>query len=231
MSDPLGLSIGTTNLVAARVGNQPVIRRSVVTLFGHAAPEVGMPSANRRHRAERLRRTGRRPGAAGGAGRVHRITPTGCWSTRWGRWSTRAAASRRPRSRSRCRPTGERSTLRVPAQRTACRADLAPNGTPARLVSDAVASLTALHANPGLCRAGRGGAAGFRRRAAPASRWRTRRGIRADRRDHSLHRVLRRPDRPGAAGPHRGRHRQRGRYRSGRHRRGRFAHPAARGVP
>ena len=45
MSDPLGLSIGTTNLVAAHVGNQPVIRRSVVTLFGHAAPEVGMPSA------------------------------------------------------------------------------------------------------------------------------------------------------------------------------------------
>ena len=44
MSDPLGLSIGTTNLVAARVGNQPVIRRSVLTLFGHAAPEVGMPS-------------------------------------------------------------------------------------------------------------------------------------------------------------------------------------------
>ncbi|MDT5182858.1 MAG: hypothetical protein QOI29_1016, partial [Mycobacterium sp.] len=36
MSDPLGLSIGTTNLVAARVGNQPVMRRSVLTLFGHA---------------------------------------------------------------------------------------------------------------------------------------------------------------------------------------------------
>ena len=46
MSDPLGLSIGTTNLVAARVGNQPVIRRSVLTMFGHAAPEVGMPSAH-----------------------------------------------------------------------------------------------------------------------------------------------------------------------------------------
>ena len=41
MSDPLGLSIGTTNLVAARVGNQPVTRRSVLTLFSHRAPEVG----------------------------------------------------------------------------------------------------------------------------------------------------------------------------------------------
>src|SRR4029450_5660304 len=46
MSDPLGLSIGTTNFVAARVGNQPVLRRSVLTLFGHAAPEVGVPSAH-----------------------------------------------------------------------------------------------------------------------------------------------------------------------------------------
>ncbi|WP_396903801.1 Hsp70 family protein [Mycolicibacterium phlei] len=32
MSDPMGLSIGTTNLVAVRVGNQPVIRRPVLTL-------------------------------------------------------------------------------------------------------------------------------------------------------------------------------------------------------
>src|ERR1700687_2465934 len=46
MSDPLGLSIGTTNLVVARVGNHPVIRRSVLTLSGHAAPEVGVPSAH-----------------------------------------------------------------------------------------------------------------------------------------------------------------------------------------
>ena len=44
MSDPLGLSIGTTNLVAARVGNQPVMRRSMLTLFSHRAPEVGVPS-------------------------------------------------------------------------------------------------------------------------------------------------------------------------------------------
>src|SRR3954454_21629839 len=34
MSDPLGLSIGTTNLVAARVGNQPVTRRSVLPISG-----------------------------------------------------------------------------------------------------------------------------------------------------------------------------------------------------
>ena len=30
----MGLSIGTTNLVAARVGNPPIIRRSVLTVSG-----------------------------------------------------------------------------------------------------------------------------------------------------------------------------------------------------
>ena len=43
MSDPLGLSIGTTNLVAARVGNQPVTRRSMLTLFSDRTPQVGAP--------------------------------------------------------------------------------------------------------------------------------------------------------------------------------------------
>jgi hypothetical protein len=43
MYDPLGLSIGTTNLVAARDGNQPVSRRSVLTLYPHCAPKVGLP--------------------------------------------------------------------------------------------------------------------------------------------------------------------------------------------
>ena len=33
MTEPLGLSIGTTNLVAARVGRPPVTRRSILNLF------------------------------------------------------------------------------------------------------------------------------------------------------------------------------------------------------
>ena len=41
MSDPLGLSVGTTNLVAARGGNQPVTRRSVLTLAQSGAPISG----------------------------------------------------------------------------------------------------------------------------------------------------------------------------------------------
>ncbi|OBF11027.1 hypothetical protein A5730_06070 [Mycobacterium sp. ACS4054] len=43
MYDPLGLSIGTTNLVAARNESPPVTRRSVLTLYPHCAPKVGVP--------------------------------------------------------------------------------------------------------------------------------------------------------------------------------------------
>ena len=50
MSDSLGLSIGMTNLVAARIGRAPVMRRSVLTFFNDRAPEVGLPTEN----AERI---------------------------------------------------------------------------------------------------------------------------------------------------------------------------------
>ncbi|OBB78755.1 hypothetical protein A5760_21875 [Mycobacterium colombiense] len=46
MYDPLGLSIGTTNLVAARNGSPPVSRRSVLTLYPHCAPKIGAPEEN-----------------------------------------------------------------------------------------------------------------------------------------------------------------------------------------
>ncbi len=43
MYDPLGLSIGTTNLVAACNGSPPVSRRAVLTLYPHCAPKIGLP--------------------------------------------------------------------------------------------------------------------------------------------------------------------------------------------
>ncbi|WP_165618407.1 Hsp70 family protein, partial [Mycobacterium talmoniae] len=46
MTDSLGLSTGTTNLVAARAGHPPLARRSVLTLFDRRAPEVGVPEDN-----------------------------------------------------------------------------------------------------------------------------------------------------------------------------------------
>lgn len=42
----LGLSIGTTNLVATRSGQPPVTRRSVLTLWANRPAEVGVPSQN-----------------------------------------------------------------------------------------------------------------------------------------------------------------------------------------
>src|SRR6201997_4488106 len=46
MYDPLGLSIGTTNLVAACNGSPPVTRRAVLTLYPHCAPKIGLPEEN-----------------------------------------------------------------------------------------------------------------------------------------------------------------------------------------
>ncbi|MGA7468335.1 Hsp70 family protein [Mycobacterium sp.] len=46
MYDPLGLSIGTTNLAAVRSGNPPVSRRAVLTVFPDRAPELGVPVEN-----------------------------------------------------------------------------------------------------------------------------------------------------------------------------------------
>ncbi|MGK2880663.1 MAG: Hsp70 family protein [Mycobacterium sp.] len=46
MSESLGLSIGTTNLVAAHSGQPPVSRRAILTLFDDRPPEVGVPAEN-----------------------------------------------------------------------------------------------------------------------------------------------------------------------------------------
>ena len=46
MSESLGLSIGVANLVAARAGGAPVMRRSVLTLFDQRPSEVGLPEEN-----------------------------------------------------------------------------------------------------------------------------------------------------------------------------------------
>lgn len=45
LTESLGVSIGTTNLVAARPGQAPVTRRSVLTLWDDRPAEVGAPGA------------------------------------------------------------------------------------------------------------------------------------------------------------------------------------------
>ncbi len=47
MSDGVGLSTGATNLAAVVVGRTAVTRSPVVTLYPHRPPEVGVPSENR----------------------------------------------------------------------------------------------------------------------------------------------------------------------------------------
>ncbi|MUL76259.1 Hsp70 family protein [Mycolicibacterium sp. CBMA 226] len=155
MSHQLGLSIGTTNLVAARVGEPPMVRRSVLRLFRDRTPQVGLfpeegASAD---------------GAVTLSGFVERVgdpvpmvAPDGTAyhadqlvvealdaliEAAGGEPSTGQLAISVPAH-------WDTATLR--AMRAAMRSNpsLAPNGVPARLVSDAVASLTALHANPGL---------------------------------------------------------------------------------
>jgi Hsp70 protein len=46
VNDSLGLSVGMTNLGAARSGWPPALRRSILTLYPDRAPEVGAPEQN-----------------------------------------------------------------------------------------------------------------------------------------------------------------------------------------
>src|SRR5882762_5376735 len=150
MSDPLGLSIGTTNLVAARVGNQPVIRRSVLSLFGHAAPEVGVPSAHTdgivlSGFVERVGDPVPLVAADGSSHLADQLLVDALQAMVY-------AAGDQPSPDTAIAVPAYWGTSTLWALRNVLRANpsLAPNGVPARLISDAVASLTALHVNPGL---------------------------------------------------------------------------------
>ena len=135
MSDPLGLSIGTTNLVAARVGNPPVTRRSVLPMSGQVlsgfVERVGDPvpliaEDGTSHPADVLmvEALDQMVVAAGGdeSSPIAIAVPA--------HWKG--------------------ATLRALRDAMRAKSRLAPNGNPVRLVSDAVASLHALGANPGL---------------------------------------------------------------------------------
>src|SRR5258705_663222 len=150
MSDPLGLTTGTTNVVAARFGNQPVMRRSVLTLFGHAAPEVGLPSAH----ADGIVLSGfvERVGdpvplvaADGSPHHADQLLVDALQAMVY-------ASGGQPSPQTAIAVPAHWGTSTLWALRNALRASpsLPPNGTPVRLVSDSVASLTALNANPGL---------------------------------------------------------------------------------
>jgi Hsp70 protein len=156
MTDSLGLSVGMTNLVAARIGRPPVMRRSILTLFDDRAPEVGVPSE-----FSEFSPNPNQPGLvlSGFVDRVGDPVPL-------------VAADGSPHSGERvlvealdamARTVGGGApiAIAVPAHwgpatvgalRGALRTKprLAPDGVPAALIPDSVAALSALQAAPGL---------------------------------------------------------------------------------
>ncbi|ULE34348.1 Hsp70 family protein [Mycobacterium sp. IDR2000157661] len=161
MSDSLGLSIGSTNLVAARVGRPPVMRRSILTVFDDRAPEVGVPS-------EFAGPSGPDPNHPGMvlSGFVERVgDPVPLVAADGSPHRGERVLVEALDAMARTVGGGAPIAIAVPAHwgtatvgalRGALRAapGLAPNGTPPALVPDSAAALAALQAAPGLPRNG-----------------------------------------------------------------------------
>jgi hypothetical protein len=159
VTDPLGLSIGTTNLVAARVGNPPVTRRSVLTLYGHRPAEVGLPSENPNLTESGLVMRGFVE-RVGDPVPLYAVDGSTHYADRLLIEALDAMADTAgglaPDSDAVIAVPGYWGSATVQALDAALRTDrkLSPNGVAPRLVSDAVSALTALQTNPGLAARG-----------------------------------------------------------------------------
>ncbi|MCG7595526.1 Hsp70 family protein [Mycobacterium sp. PSTR-4-N] len=153
MTEPLGLSIGMTNLVAARVGRPPVTRRAILTVYPDRAPEVGVPSDPSTD-----------PAQAGQvlSGFVDRVgDPVPLVAADGSAHRGEVVLAEALAAMARLVDGGSPVAIAVPAHwgpgtlgalRGALRSRpiLAPNGVPAALIPDASAALAALQAAPGL---------------------------------------------------------------------------------
>ena len=167
MSESLGLSLGVANLVAAREGSTPVVRKSVLTVYDQRASEVGLPEENS---------GSTEPGLVmrGFVERVGDRAPL--VATDGTKYLGEALTVEALEVMARTVGYGTPVTVAVPAywsegQYAALRAEffaqptLAPNGVPPALISDATAALAALRAQSGfptdgvvaLCDFGAGG--------------------------------------------------------------------------
>jgi len=160
VSDALGLSIGTTNLVAVRPGRQPLTRRSVLTLWEDRPAEVGVPSQNPQLTSPNLTQ----PGLVlrGFVERVGDPVPLVAADGSAHRGETLVAAALDAMGRAVDDGVGPAAVAvtapahwgpaAIGALRGALRgsAVLSPGGVPPIIVSDAVAALAALQAGPGL---------------------------------------------------------------------------------
>ena len=155
MSDSLGLSVGTTNLVATAAGRSTVIRRSVLTVYPDRPAEVGVPGENPNldvPQPDSLVLTGfvERVGdpiplvaADGSAHQAERVLAEALDAMARAAGGGSPVAIAVPSYWGPAAVGALRGALRtVPA--------LAPGGVPAALVPDSAAALTALQAAPGL---------------------------------------------------------------------------------
>ena len=152
VADPVGLSIGTTNLVAVRAGTQPVTRRSVLTLYDQRPPEVGLSAENpnltepglvMRGFVERVGDPVPLVASDGSSHLAERllVDALGAMADTVGASSDLAIA---------VPAYWGSATVRALSDALARDPKLAPTGAPPRLVSDAVAALIALQTEPGL---------------------------------------------------------------------------------
>lgn len=153
MTQPLGLSIGMTNLVAARVGRPPEIRRAILHLFDDRPAEVGVPAENPN--------VGQ-PGALVLSGFVDRVgDPVPLVAADGSAHRGELVLAEALEAMARTVDGGAPIAIAVPAHwgpgtvgalRGALRTrpGLAPGGLPAALIPDSTAALAALQAAPGL---------------------------------------------------------------------------------
>jgi len=142
MRDCLGLSVGTTNLVAV-ADQSPVIRRAVLTLFPHRGPEVGGPpdgsACDGLTISDFVARVGDPVPLIAADGSAHRAEQL--LAAAVGAMARLAAPGRHP----------ENQVVAVPAHWHPAAFDAVRAAMPGvRVVSDAVASLTAIQTYPGL---------------------------------------------------------------------------------
>ena len=155
MSDSLGLSVGTTNLVATAAGRATVLRRSVLTVYPDRPAEVGVPGEN-------AALDQAHPGSLVLTGFVERVgDPIPLVAADGSAHQAERVLAEALDAMARAAGGGSPVAIAVPsywgaaavgALRGALRSvpALSPGGVPAALVPDAAAALTALQAAPGL---------------------------------------------------------------------------------
>lgn len=151
MSDALGLSIGMTELVAARPGRAPVTRRSVLTLWGNRPAEVGVPAQNESGLVLRgfVERVGDPVPLVAADGSSHRGEDLVAEALDA---MARAVDDGTPASTVVVAVPSHWGPGTLGALRGALRnkAAISPNGVPPMLISDSTAALIALQTDPGL---------------------------------------------------------------------------------